>query len=440
MFRQNQDMIRSNYICKSYDKSDKCEFEKQEINKEVKTDFSSESQIIKTEKSQSIVEKESKVNSETDKISQETIKENFPFPTFLKDQLEILTEMVDAIEEGYKYIILESGVGKSAIAATLANIYESSFILSDNEKLQEKYHEEYDLINNDKFYVSNHSDAFNEFEKLDKRKLLIVDDAHKFDENIADFFSCAIHLSDFDDELIDSFYCDVRDIENKEVDVWLDFINHLSLDDEKVNRVKYNIKENPDDWICFYDYFRDKKIVFKPLNLENILKKYLLNKAEICIFMSSTILNKEIFANELGLDISEVKFIHKDFPFSSDANQIYLRNSANMRWKYFQNVDLVIPFIKDILMLERIAMATTSSAVGIVASQIYTPTKDMPHDKAVMFYQNMVNRIVSEINQEKQNGTFDEETFYKNKTKQATLDNISVLGISKSVKAFKKKS
>ena len=89
-------------------------------------------------------------------------------------------------------------------------------------------------------------------------------------------------------------------------------------------------------------------------------------------------------------------------------------------------------------MLERIAMATTSSAVGIVASQIYTPTKDMPHDKAVMFYQNMVNRIVSEINQEKQDGTFDEETFYKNKTKQATLDNISVLGISKSVKAFKK--
>lgn len=54
MFRQNQDMIRSNYICKSYDKSDKCEIEKQEINKEAKTDFSSESQIIKTEKSRSM--------------------------------------------------------------------------------------------------------------------------------------------------------------------------------------------------------------------------------------------------------------------------------------------------------------------------------------------------------------------------------------------------
>ena len=52
---------------------------------------------------------------------------------------------------------------------------------------------------------------------------------------------------EIDDELIDSFYCDVRDIENKEVDVGLDFINHLSLAGEKVNRVKYNIEENPID-------------------------------------------------------------------------------------------------------------------------------------------------------------------------------------------------
>lgn len=332
MYCQDCGMLKSNCVCGRYNKSDK----NQEINEEAKADFSSDA-----------AENESQVNSRQGKI-QKTIKENFPFSTFLKDQLEILTEIVEAIEDGYKYIILESGVGKSAIATTLANIYESSFILSDNKKLQEKYHEEYDLINNDKFYVSNHSDAFNEFEKLDKRKLLIVDDAHKFDENIVDFFSCAIHLSDFDDELIDSFYCDVRDMENKEVDVWLDFINHLSLDGEKVNRVKYNIKENSDDWLCFHnDYWGYEKIIFKPLNLGNILKKYLLNKAETYIFMSSTILNKEIFAGELGLDISEVKFIHKDFPFSSDTNQIYLRNCADM--KNFQNVKLVSPFIEDIL-------------------------------------------------------------------------------------------
>lgn len=126
----------------------------------------------------------------------------------------------------------------------------------------------------------------------------------------------------------------------------------------------------------------------------------------------------------------------QSFKYKLYQNREYLENIEPVFIEVYDSID--DPFIKDILMLERIAMATTSSAVGMVASQIYTPTKDMPHDKAVMFYQNMVNRIVSEINQEKQNGTFDEETFYKNKTKQATLDNISVLGISKSVKAFKK--
>ena len=114
----------------------------------------------------------------------------------------------------------------------------------------------------------------------------------------------------------------------------------------------------------------------------------------------------------------------QSFRYKLYQNREYLENIEPVFIEVYDSID--DPFIKDILMLERIAMATTSSAVGIVASQIYTPTKDMPHDKAVMFYQNMVNRIVSEINQEKQNGTFDEETFYKNKTKQATLDNISV--------------
>lgn len=385
MYCQDCGMLKSNCVCGRYNKSDK----NQEINEEAKADFSSDA-----------AENESQVNSRQGKI-QKTIKENFPFSTFLKDQLEILTEIVEAIEDGYKYIILESGVGKSAIATTLANIYETSFILSDNKKLQEKYHEEYDLINNDKFYVSNHSDAFNEFEKLDKRKLLIVDDAHKFDENIVDFFSCAIHLSDFDDELIDSFYCDVRDMENKEVDVWLDFINHLSLDGEKVNRVKYNIKENSDDWLCFHnDYWGYEKIIFKPLNLGNILKKYLLNKAETYIFMSSTILNKEIFAGELGLDISEVKFIHKDFPFSSDTNQIYLRNCADM--KNFQNVKLVSPFIEDILEKHKndngIIHTDKPRVTNYIKNQIDNPRlmfhRDYDYDNKLKKFKNSSNSVL----------------------------------------------
>ena len=128
MFCQNCGMLKINCICKKYNESDMNGNENHELNEEAKTDFSSDIQIIKTEKSPDDTEKESQVNSRQGKI-QKTIKENFPFSTFLKDQLEILTEIVEAIEDGYKYIILESGVGKSAIAATLANI--SLFSITD---------------------------------------------------------------------------------------------------------------------------------------------------------------------------------------------------------------------------------------------------------------------------------------------------------------------
>lgn len=314
MFCQNCGMLKINCICKKYNESDMNGNENHELNEEAKTDFSSDIQIIKTEKSPDDTEKESQVNSRQGKI-QKTIKENFPFSTFLKDQLEILTEIVEAIEDGYKYIILESGVGKSAIAATLANIYESSFILSDNKKLQEKYHEEYVLINNDKFYVSNHSDAFNEFEKLDKRKLLIVDDAHKFDENIADFFSYAIYLSDFDDELIDSFYCEVRNKEKKDIDVGLDFINHLSLDDE----IKAELQIN-DEIISFWtDSFDMESGIFKR-NLREIKMNIFLNNL------------KEGKSKEEALEIAEItnfEELLKNKDFETEYKKEYYENRVD---------------------------------------------------------------------------------------------------------------
>ena len=342
MFCPRCGMLKSNCICDIKLKRKKRE------NNEVKVNSTSKTQRVKPEKPRNFVKNESQSNIDYNNITQKTIKQNFPFSTFLENQLDILTEIVDSIDNGYKYIILESGVGKSAIAVTLANIYKSSFILSADEKFQKKYFTEYNLINNNKFHVSNHISAFDEFKNLNKRKLLIIDDAHRIDENIVNLFSYTINFFDFDKDLIDNFYCDVKELEKKDYNVWLDFINHLSLNNERINQVINSIKEDPENWICFYDTFCNEKIVFKPLNVGNILKKYLLKNAEVCIFMSSTILNQEMFCKEIGIDISNVKFIHKDFHFDSDANQIFLRNSVNMRY-WEDNNELLIPIIEDIL-------------------------------------------------------------------------------------------
>ena len=69
------------------------------------------------------------------------VKENFPFTSPREHQLETISEIKEAIDNGYKYIVLEAGTGtgKSVIAATLASMYESTYILTVTKQLQDQY-------------------------------------------------------------------------------------------------------------------------------------------------------------------------------------------------------------------------------------------------------------------------------------------------------------
>lgn len=75
------------------------------------------------------------------------IIENFPFEEPRFGQLDIIQNINDAIRQGYKYIILEAGTGtgKSAIATTLAKMYESAYILTMTKQLQSQYSNEFDF-------------------------------------------------------------------------------------------------------------------------------------------------------------------------------------------------------------------------------------------------------------------------------------------------------
>jgi len=61
-------------------------------------------------------------------------------------QIRLINEINFAIREGYKNIILEAGtgIGKSAIATTLANMYDDSYILTMTKQLQEQYLDDFD--------------------------------------------------------------------------------------------------------------------------------------------------------------------------------------------------------------------------------------------------------------------------------------------------------
>jgi hypothetical protein len=76
----------------------------------------------------------------------EEIIEKFPFQSPREGQLEIISEIMDAIERGYSNIILEAGTGtgKSAVATTLARIYQPAYILTMTKQLQSQYAMEFD--------------------------------------------------------------------------------------------------------------------------------------------------------------------------------------------------------------------------------------------------------------------------------------------------------
>ena len=76
------------------------------------------------------------------------VKKNFPYEKPRKYQLETISKIYDAIEKGYKFIILEavSGFGKSGVATTLSEIYsnEKTYILNTTRQLSSQYYNEFE--------------------------------------------------------------------------------------------------------------------------------------------------------------------------------------------------------------------------------------------------------------------------------------------------------
>ena len=76
------------------------------------------------------------------------VQKHFPFKNPRVDQLETISEIVNAIDKGFKYIILEAGTGtgKSAIAYTLSSMYDSSYILTVTKQLQDQYVDDFNNL------------------------------------------------------------------------------------------------------------------------------------------------------------------------------------------------------------------------------------------------------------------------------------------------------
>lgn len=94
------------------------------------------------------------------------------------EQIRIIEEIITAMDLGFKNIILEAGtgIGKSAIATTIANLCDNSYILTMTNQLQKQYLDDFNYmlteIKGRRNYTCNHGGTCEEcyMEQLKEKK------------------------------------------------------------------------------------------------------------------------------------------------------------------------------------------------------------------------------------------------------------------------------
>ena len=365
-------------------------------------------------------------------------RENFPFENPRDDQLETISEIMDAINQGYKYIVLEAGTGtgKSTIAATLANMSESSYILTVTKQLQEQYLRDFNdfkvvkgrsnfqcqnyinqsckegkcliegydckfslknreneirkdntcpyyyqkyLALNTKTVISNYYYMFlelNYVKDFQKRNLLIFDEAHNLESTLMDELTLEFSKSDLEEYINYKLtYDKIEELYNPHYSKWIKFINEIKegyqeeLDKleslnkvelgEKIAFIKHQINDcsrfidhlihDPETWI--FDWDDDYQLAqFKPLKIDNYAKNTLFDYADVCVFMSATILDWELFSKWLGIPRDEIYAIRRKSPFDIKNNPITAFDEYNLSRNFIRaNAPKSIRSINEIL-------------------------------------------------------------------------------------------
>ncbi len=362
---------------------------------------------------------------------------HFPFAEPRKGQLETISEILEAIRKGYKYIILEAGTGtgKSAIAAGLANMMDSSYILTITKQLQDQYlrdfpdfklvkgrsnfqcsnyHEDnvcqscdegkcivegedckYSIKNqnpptcpyyaqkygalNSKNVIANYHYMFlelNYVEDFTRRDLMICDEAHNLESMLMSQLKLEFSRNelkeyikyDLNDDIINdlndasfndwlvfiddiktSYIKELERIENINRPALLEKISALKRKINDCTRFTANIAHDPESWIVDYDE-EFEVLEFKPVKVDNYAVSTLLDYADVCLFMSATILDWKLFAKWLGIPEDDIYAIRRKTPFDNTRNPIIVSDMYNLsKYHIKANAPGTIKLIRDIL-------------------------------------------------------------------------------------------
>jgi Rad3-related DNA helicase len=376
---------------------------------------------------------------------EEEIIEEFPFHSPREGQLDIITRLNEAIEQGYPYLILEAGTGtgKSAVATTLARMYQPAYILTMTKQLQAQYAAEfgYPLVKGRGNFACLDSnldlscdmgtcqttpssqefscdygvtkspfeggyafqDAYgapiyfrsqdhcpyweqkaesaessitlmnydyallelNYVKHFGKRQLMILDEAHNLEDKLMRRLEVNLSRQRLEKDVRKTIPRSMMSY--KEPVEWILFLESLydayselsvkQMPKNQADRVTStklrlsellnNLEDQPENWVVDTD---PAGVSFKPLRVDGYTENRLFQYADTCLFMSATILDKELFSRWLGLEPDEVFYLEVPSPFSAGNRPVHMNLAGKMSQRLIKRTaPKTIPILEKII-------------------------------------------------------------------------------------------
>lgn len=143
-------------------------------------------------------------------------------------------------------------------------------------------------------------------------------------------------------------------LKTKNVDVKLmQLITDLKQYQLKIEVFLKEYKENPNNWVLETSYnekTKQKELSLEPIWAYDYLDKYVFSKYDMVFLMSGTILDKSLFCQLNGLDVSKAVYYSIDSPFNVKNRPIYYMPLGKMSYNNKEETfKRYIPYIKKLL-------------------------------------------------------------------------------------------
>lgn len=143
-------------------------------------------------------------------------------------------------------------------------------------------------------------------------------------------------------------------LKSKNVDVKLmQLITDLKQYQTKITIFLKEYKDNPNNWVLETSYnekTKQKELSLEPIWAYDYLDKYVFSNYDMVFLMSGTILDKSLFCQINGLDVSKASYYSISSPFNVKNRPIYYMPLGKMSYKNKEETfKRYIPYIKKLL-------------------------------------------------------------------------------------------